>query len=245
MATVPPGAVVDVPPGHYDGPLSITQPMTLRGAGELTRIDGQGLQRPIHIKVLADEPVVLDSLRFNHGHNEDGGGLLISAGNVRLRNIHFHHCIARGRGGALAVRGGTVTAVQIYAVDCAAERGGAVWVGERGRLVVRDSQIARSQANYGGAIAVEDGVSVEVEGMTLRRTRAHSSTGGQAMHARGTARGRPVVRLTRVLIDDRSLGLPIVVDPTFPAEFRVEASDMPRSVQSTAGVVDDGANRWR
>jgi nitrous oxidase accessory protein len=41
VVAAPPGAVIDVPPGRYDGPLVLTRAITLRGGGRAT-IDGGG-----------------------------------------------------------------------------------------------------------------------------------------------------------------------------------------------------------
>ncbi|MEO1337676.1 MAG: hypothetical protein AAFV29_18680, partial [Myxococcota bacterium] len=68
---------------------------------------------------------------------------------------------------------------------------------------------------------------------------------GQALYAAGTWAGRPKLDLQRVKIENGSLGLPVVVDPAFPAEVRLRACDMPRTVMSVAGLVDGGANHWR
>ena len=242
---LPAGSVVDVAPGIYEGPLSITRPVTLRGAGELTRISGGGIGRPVSIAVSMSGRVILESLRLEQGEAEDGGGMLVAAGDVQLRNIHIHRCAAHGRGGALAVVGGSVAAARLFAVDVSAQRGGGVWLGEQGQLTLRDSQLSRCDANFGGAIAVEDAATLDVDGLTIRRARARSGSGGQALYARGSTTGRPILRLNRVRLEDGSLGLPIVVDPAFPAEVRLQACDMPRTVRSIAGLVDGGANHWR
>ena len=246
LDAAPAGAVVDVAPGTYPGPLSITRPVTLRGAGELTRIDGCGVGRPIKISVGDGGRVVLESLRLERGEAEDGGGIFVEAGDVQLRNIHIHRCSARARGGALAVAGGTVAAVRLFSRDTSAPRGGALWVGHRGQLTLRDSQVGHCEANFGGALAVEDSANVGIYGMTVRRARARSGTGGQALYIRGTAgAGRPTLQLDRVRLEGGSLGLPVVVDPAFGAELHLRACDMPRTVRSIAGLVDGGANHWR
>ncbi len=244
LAGLPPGAVVDVAPGRYEGPVSITRPLTLRGAGELTRIAGC-TGRPISISVEGTEPVVLESLRLEHGSAEDGGGLLIASGQVELRNVHFHHCSAERHGGAFAIKAGRVRAFRVYTFDTRARRGGAVWVGHRGQFFLHDSQLTRSEALFGGAFAFEDQAVAELEGITIRGARAGSSAGGQALYARGTEHGHPALRLNRVLIEDGPYGQPIVVDPKYPAEVRLEGCNMPRAVQTIAGFVDGGANLWR
>ena len=245
LQEVPEGTVVDVAPGRYEGPLVIDRPVTLRGAGELTRIIGGRGGRPISISVGARGRVVLDSLRLELGQEEDGGGLLVSAGDVQLRNIHIHQCAARARGGALAVAGGTVVGARLHTLDTSAQHGGAVWVGHNGQLTLTDSQLAQCEATYGGALAVEDSARVDVDGLTVRRARARSGAGGQTLYVRGGSEARPVVRLDRVRFDLGVMGAPVVVDPEHPAEVRLRACDVSGTVRNVAGFVDDGANHWR
>ncbi|MEM7676274.1 MAG: hypothetical protein AAF449_09750 [Myxococcota bacterium] len=242
LEALAPGAVVDISPGQYHGPLTITRPVTLRGAGELTRISG-GTGRPIRIET--EGRVVLDSLRLEQGHDDDGGGLLVAHGDVHVRNLHIHHCRAAARGGAVAVRGGRLTASGLYTADTTADKGGALWIGGRGHLVLHEGQISRCEAIFGGAMAVEDAAVVEVDRLTVARARARSRTGGQALYAAGDRHVRPKLDLHRVKIENGSLGLTVVVDPAFPAEVRLRACDMPRTVMRVAGLVDAGANHWR
>ncbi len=247
LNAAPAGAVVQVAPGSYEGPLSITQPITLRGAGELTRIRG-GCGRPISISVGAAGQVVLDSLRLERGESEDGGAVLVTDGDVRMSNIHIQWCTAKRRGGAIAVLGGRVAAQSLQVLETTAERGGALWVGHNGQLSLHDSQVGRCEAALGGALAVEGSALVEVAGLTVRRARARSSSGGQALHVRSIAAGAPQVRLDRVWLDGSTFGAPIVVEASEPSpstKVYLRASDVPRSVRTVPGVVDGGANRWR
>ena len=133
-------------------------------------------------------------------------------------------------------------------VQTTAERGGAVWVGDAGQLSLHDSQVGRCEAAFGGALAVEGAGLVEVAGLTVRRARARSSSGGQALHVRSVVQGTPQVRLERVWLDGSTFGAPIVIEasaPAAPSQVYLRASDVPRSVRTVAGVVDGGANRWR
>lgn len=245
LGTLPPGSVVDLAPGQYEGPLAIDRPVTLRGAGELTRIFGRAGDRPISVSVTDTGRVVLESLRLERGDCEDGGGLLVSAGDVHMRNIHIHQCTAVARGGAMAVTGGRVAARQLNTFATSAERGGSVWVGANAQFKLRDGQMTQSEALYGGALAIEDSATVEIDRLTVSRSRARSAGGGQAVYVAGGHDLRPVVRLHHVRIENGALGLAVVISSDHPAEVRVEACDMPRSVRSVAGVVDGGANHWR
>ena len=218
------------------------QPLTLRGAGELTRIRG-GLGRPISISVAADERVVLDSLRLERGEAEDGGGMLVTDGDVHLRNIHIHWCGAHRLGGAIAVLGGRVVASNLHTDETSALRGGAVWIGHDGHFSLRDSRLARCEAEFGGAIALEDGAVVVVDGLTVQRAWARSSRGGQAIYIRAGATGR--LQLERVRLDGDTIGHPLVVDPMSTAEVFLRSSDVPRAVRGVTGLVDGGANHWR
>jgi hypothetical protein len=129
--------------------------------------------------------------------------------------------------------------------DVAADRGGALFVGGRGFLRVTESEIRKSDARVGGALAVEDAGRVAIEALTIAKARARASAGGQAIHVKGSKLGRPSLLLKRVKLEDVPMGLPVVIDAAWPGEITVASSDMPRVVASAQGVVDAGGNRWR
>lgn len=238
------GAVIELAPGRFTGPIVIRRPITLRGAGDLTRITGDASTPVISIRVPFSGRVVLDSLLIEDAAGERGGGVALYEGQARLHNLHIRD--TRGeRGGALSVSGGELDASRIRAHDVSAERGGALWVGGDAVVSLRDSQIKKSEAAYGGAIAVERGARLLVEAVTIGRTRATAPSGGQAVWVGSAPSERPMLYLRRVRFEDAPMGAPIVVDPSHPGEVSISGCDMPRAVIGTPGVVDGGDNRWR
>lgn len=242
----PAGAVIEIAPGKFTGPLMISRPITLRGAGDLSRISGEGRTAVINVNVPFEGRVVLESLLLDEGEGEDGGGIVIEAGRVRAYNVQIRRCRSeKGAGGAIAVVGGELDASLLRAHDVSADRGGAIVVSGRAFMRLSESEIRRSEARVGGAISIEEGARVSIEALTIGKARARTSSGGQAIYVKGTKSARPVLALRRVRLEDAPMGMPLVVDATYPGEVTIAASDMPRVVMSALGVIDGGGNRWR
>lgn len=242
----PPESVIELAPGRYAGPVHILKPLTIRGAGDLTRIVGDRRGAVVTISAANGGRVALESLLVEEGEGETGGGVLVQGGRVRLQNVHLRHCRAeRGAGGGVHVSGGEVDATLLRIENVSADRGGAVWAGGRSVVRIRDAQILRSEARLGGALAVEEGAQVSLEGVTIGKARATASSGGQVFYVSGSKRASPVLRLTRVRLEGAPMGSPLVVDPSHPGEVSVAECDLPRVVLAVRGVVDGGENRWR
>lgn len=243
VASAPAGAVIEVAPGRYPGPLVVERAITLRGAGDLTCIYTDQGGSVVRVAAL-DGRVVLESLRLEGGAAESGGALRIDSGRVRAHNLHLQHCRA-GAGGAIHLAGGELDGTLVRIEDVSAERGGAIWIQGRAALSLRDSQVSGSEAGQGGAFLVEDAARVVLEGLTVRRARALSPAGGQALFVAGTQDAVPTLFLKRVRLEDVPFGQPLVVDGRFPAEVSLFECDMPRVVLEAPGVVDGGSNHWR
>lgn len=244
LAGAAPNSVIELSPGRYVGPLSITRPLTLKGAGDLTRIAGDG-GTVITVRASGAAPTILESLLLEDGGGESGGGLLILEGLVRAHNIHIRRCHSKTSAGAIHIAGGELQASRLRAHEVSGDRGGAIRASGGAIVSLRDSQIRRSEARLGGALAVEDQARVQVEGMTIARSRARTSSGGQAIYVAGSGSAFPVLRLKRVRLEDAPMGMPLVVDPAHPGEVRVSECDMPRVVLGAPGVIDAGDNHWR
>jgi nitrous oxidase accessory protein NosD len=245
IASCPPGSVIELAPGRYVGPIQVTRPMTIRGAGDLTRIVGEKKGSVISVRVPRDGRVVLESLFLEEGAGEAGGGIFVSDGSVRIHNVHIRHCRTEGPGGALCIAGGEVEVTRLRVLDTAGEKGGAVYVGGRSTLSLRDSQIKKAEARAGGALAIEGAARVTMESVTVSKGRATIASGGQMMWIAGTARGSPIIEMKRVRFEDAPMGHPIVVDKAYPGEIGISDCDLPRVVLGTHGVSDGGGNRWR
>lgn len=246
LESAAPGAIIELAPGRYAGPLTITRPVTIRGAGDLTRIFGERRGAVLTIRAPGEGRVVVESLLIEDGASEAGGGIFVIEGLVRLHNVQIQHCQAdQGGGGAIHVAGGELDATLLRAHDVSGDRGGAVWAGGRAVITLRDSQIRRSEARLGGALAIEGSAKVLLEGLTIGRSRATSPSGGQAIYVAGSSRASPVLKLRRVRFEDAPMGMPLFVDPAFPGEVSVTECDLPRIVLGVPGIVDGGENRWR
>ncbi len=244
LATCEADAVVELAPGRYEGPIRICRPVSLKGAGDLTRVFSPGQGTVLTVELPDEGSVALDSLLIEGGNSADGGGLEVLSGQVRLHNVHIRDCRADGgRGGAIHVKGGELDATRLRAHDVQGEWGGALSAEGSAVLRVRDAQITKSQARLGGAISIEGDARVFLEGMTIAKSRATQASGGQAIHVGGT--GVPSLKMLRVRLEDAPLGLPVVIDAQSKAEVTVAECDLPRVVQKMAGVVDGGENHWR
>jgi hypothetical protein len=239
------GAVIDIAPGRHVGPIVLDRPVTLRGAGDLSRISVLGRSSVVRVALAAGARVVLESLLLEGGDAEFGGGLCLSSGRVLLHNVHIVRCRASQAGGALHVASGELEGNLLRIEGTVAERGGAIGVQGRGELRLRESQIVRAEARQGGALAVEEGGRAELESLTVRKARATGASGGQAIWVRGSSSHRPSVGLRRVRLEDAPLGMPVVVDGEHPGQVRLLECDVPRVVLGAPGVVDAGHNRWR
>lgn len=241
-----PGATVELSPGRFEGPLHLSRPIHLRGAGDLTRIVRKGPGRLVEVRLAAGARVELEHLLLEGGEAECGAGLWVDGGHLRLHNVQIQRCHAHGGGGgALCVAGGEVDASILRVHDVSGDRGGAVWVRGTGRLKLSDSQITSSEARQGGAIAVEGAAEVLLEAVTVAKARATTSSGGQALYVVGGEGVRPRLTMRRVRLEDVPLGLPLFVDPVHPGDISLTGCDVPRVVQGMVGVIDAGENHWR
>lgn len=239
IGDLPDGAVVELAPGRYEGPITLSRPVVLRGAGDLTRIvgpeDGPGL---------VVDGATAGRIEVASVLVEGGGGIVVRRGDARLFNVHVQRCWSEG-GAALAVYGGVCAATKLRVQGVRAEEGGAVFVGGDGRLVLEDSQLEETEARRGGALCLRGGVVARLVGVTIRKSRATSAAGGQAFFLADAEDRTPRLALERVRLEDAPLGLPIVADTLAPPAITIRGCDMPRIVLDTPGVVDEGDNDWR
>lgn len=246
VASCPDGAVVELAPGRYPGPVVIDKPVLIRGAGDLTRIFGRGGGRLLEVRLPDGAQAGLESVLLEGGDAPSGAGILLESGHLRLFNVHIQRCqAAGGGGGAIHVQGGELDASVLRVNDVSGDRGGALRIEGRATARVRDSQISRSHARQGGALAVEGEAKVSLEAVTVGKSRATTPSGGQAIHVAGAPGARPTVSCRRVRLEDVPLGQPLFVDPKYPGDVSLTGCDLPRVVQGVVGVVDGGENHWR
>lgn len=242
----PAGSVVELAPGRYEGPLRIDKPVRVRGAGDLTRISCRSASRVVDVD-LPDPSgeVMLESLLLEEGDADSGAGIRLVSGKLFLHNVHIQRCRARGGGGAIHVQGGALEAHVLRVNDVQGDRGGAIWVQGEGKIRARDCEITGSEARQGGALAVQGAAQVALEAVTVKKARATTPGGGQALFVSGGPGLRPSLAMRRVRLEDAPLGIPLFVDPVHPGDVSLTGCDMPRMVASVVGVVDGGENHWR
>ncbi|MEM1025917.1 MAG: hypothetical protein AAGD10_18030 [Myxococcota bacterium] len=236
--SAPEGAVVELAPGRFEGPIVLRRPMTLKGAGDLTRIVGGGRARPvIEIDAGASRLIFVESVAIGGAESDRGAGVRVLNGRVRLYNVHGTSCQAREEGGFLWVGGGEVEASVLRIEACRANRGGAIYVRECEHFVLRDSEIHDCEAVAGGGLFVAGG-RPRLSRVRFSRTRATAPGGGQAARQEGG-----VLHMERVLFEDPPIGQPFVGARDAKAVF--SHCDMPSDVMDNEGVHDEGGNRWR
>jgi hypothetical protein len=241
LSACEPGAVVELAPGVYEGPICITQPITLRGAGELTRIIGL---RGGSVEVCDCDQVYLESIRLEGGEAQRGGGLQVRRSSVVIRNLHIEHSRAI-EGGAIAVVDGKVRIESLRVSDVEAARGGAIFVQGVSELVIHDALVTRASADYGGAVSLRGACSLELRNSSIGKVRALKASGGQAIHLEAGDDGVPSLTLHAVRLEDAPLGAPVVSTGTGIPVIRVSHCDLPRLLRRLPGVIENGENHWR
>lgn len=240
-----PGTVIELPPGRYAGPFVLTRPITLKGAGDLTRLVADKPGPVLRIALAPAERVELEALALEGGFARDGGGLLLERGEVLGSNLRVNHCRAENGGGIAVLSGqAELTRLRIENVE-ASRAGGALYSAGDGLLTVFEGQIAGAQAPQGGALALSDGARVTLERVTITRARALTSSGGQVMSLAGNSGRSPTLVLRRVRVTDKALWPPLVQDGEWPGEVFAEGCDLPRMALKDTGLVDQGGNVWR
>lgn len=245
LAEVPSGAVVELAPGRFRGPLRIERPVTIKGAGDLTRIEGDGRSPVLSVDVAAAGLVYFESLTVADGGGERGGGLSVHSGRVRLFNVLVRDCRVDDAGGGIWVGGGELEARLLRLHGLSADRGGAVAVRGDGRFAIFDGQVRDTHARVGGAAAFSGAARVKLSGVTIGGTRATGAAGGQVIWVGQASDGALDVELERVRFEDVPLGQPLVVQPERPGRVRLFECDVPSSVFENPGIVDGGNNTWR
>lgn len=245
LSEVPSGAVVELAPGRFRGPLRIERPVTIKGAGDLTRIEGDGRSPVVSVDAASAGLVYFESLTIAEGAGLRGGGLSVEAGRVRLFNVLVRDCRADDAGGGIWVGGGELEARLLRLHGLSADRGGAVGVGGEGRFAIFDGQVHESHARVGGGACFVEGARVKLSGVTFGRTRASGAAGGQVLWVGAATDGALLVELERVRFEDVPLGQPLVVQPERPGRITLFECDVPSSVFGNPGIVDGGNNTWR
>ncbi len=245
LADAPSGAVIELAPGRFEGPLHITRPVTLKGAGDLSRIVGTDIASVVTIDVPEPELVFLESLSIEGGRALDGGGVSVRRGRVRLFNVLVQACEARRSGGGLFVGGGEVQARLLRLNGLSSDRGGAVAVEADGRLTLHDGQCHDTQAGVGGAVHASGDARVVLSSVTFGRTRALRPSGGQVAWVGDSGTEGVRLELERVRFEAAPMGQPLVVDGESPGRVVLFECDVPSDVLTNPGVVDGGRNHWR
>jgi len=241
----PSGAVIELAPGRFEGPLVVDRPLTIKGAGDLTRLEGDGRGPVVSIAVEDASLVYFESLAIEQGGGEDGGALAIHAGRVRLFNVLLRDCAVSGAGGGLWVGGGEVEARLLRLSGLESDLGGAVAVRGDASLLVHDGECRDAAARSGGALFVDGAARVRLCGVTFGRSRASATAGGQVICVGASTDPGLTLELERVRFEDAPLGQPLVVHPESPGRVVLFECDVPSEVAHNPGIVDAGKNVWR
>jgi len=232
---------VEIAPGKLREALLIDRPLTLKGAGDLTRLVGFGRGSLIVVDADPTLPVRLEALSLEAGEADFGGGILVLRGRVEIVNVRITRSRATS-GGALAIKGGEVEASLLRVEHTEAEKGGGIWIGAGAGLDLLEAQISSTRASMGGAIAIEAGGRLWLEAVTIKKSRATRRDGGQVMHVGGGV-DQAEVSLSHVRFADPPLGKPLV--HAGEGLIAVGGCDLPRTVLTEPGVADRGENNWR
>src|SRR5262245_9463556 len=69
------GAIIELSPGRYTERLVFRHGLTLRGAGDLTRISVEGRGSAISAELPADETLTIESVLIEGGEADEGGAV--------------------------------------------------------------------------------------------------------------------------------------------------------------------------
>lgn len=239
-----PGSVIELAPGRYRGPLVLDRPLTLKGAGDLTRIVVDA-GPAVTIRPQGQDLVFLESLAIEAAEADDGAGLHVECGRVRLYNVHVRGGASKERAGGLWMQDGELEGSLVRFEQCAARLGGAIHAGGSSRLVLRDAQIRDCEADVGGGLWVGQQARVELLGATFTKVRARQPAGGQAAWVGESSGLGATLKMERVRFEDAPFGQPLVVQAEHPGRVVLFECDLPSEVLRNPGIVDGGNNRWR
>lgn len=239
LETVPEGSVVSLAPGTIAGPIVVRRSVHLRGSGELTRLVGVPGRSVLDVQAAPGVEVSLSAVLIQRADAEQGAGIRVRGGRVRLQQIDVRDARSLAGGGAVSVTGGEVTMERFRVSGVSASRGGAFHVAESGVLALVDGQVDQARANFGGFAAVLGQARLSVSQVTIRRPQAYSAAGGQVLFLEGA----PSVEFERVRVEGTPLGGPIAAAAGVPS-LRMQDSDVPRSFQDYSGLLDGGGNAF-
>ncbi|MFT7582498.1 MAG: hypothetical protein ACI9MR_004180 [Myxococcota bacterium] len=189
------GATVCLAAGTYDGPVSLSQAVTIRAADGVKEgaviIDGMGAG-PV-VKIAPGARVTLEGLTLTGGEAEIGGGLQLLGGtHVTLVRCRLESLAASAKGGAVYVEEGTLVATRTTFRDNRASTGGAVAVEGTAQARFEGCLFVGNQGSRGAAISAHDGARVEVIGSTFARNAGDSAD----LNVRGSMSRAPEVSVT-------------------------------------------------
>jgi CSLREA domain-containing protein len=223
------GATVAVPAGRYTltlGPLLVTQPLELDGAGaRATILEGGGSGQVLRSDRSAQPALVLRGLTVTGGHSltadapdfNEGGGIM-SWGALTLDHVSVTGNASDGDGGGLDVQGDLTVVASTIANNSAAGDGGGIRA-QNGSVSIVNSTVAGNTAQNRAAIELDFTSSAAVASTTIAGNRNTDGTFGSFRVVSGSAALEDVV-----LDNDRSNNAPNCVG-TFVSRGHNVATD--------------------
>lgn len=163
------------------GDLDITEDLTIIGAGEVTIIDGGGLDRVFDVR--DDSQVTFSNLKIQKGGGGVfGGGGILNGGVLTLTQVIVFNNSGGQGGGIYNATGGAPDRLALLnsrVISNTGELGGGIHNTNGAALIITDSVISDNLAlNEGGGIYHISGGEVTVHNSTISNNRANGSGGG-------------------------------------------------------------------
>ncbi len=177
------------------GQLTVTGDLRIGGPrsddGSRITIDGNGMDRVLHISGRHAEVEIRDLVIANglSGYADDGGGILVEAGN----NLSLERCVVQnnhvgiyGAGGGIAAAGNNSVIISNSSIidNFGEDAGGAIILFEGSSLVMRQSSMENNGSSYGRALFLLD-ADAHISETVIARNGAME--GGAIWMSRGTA----------------------------------------------------------
>ncbi|MFV9507518.1 MAG: reprolysin-like metallopeptidase [Oscillochloridaceae bacterium umkhey_bin13] len=154
------------------GPLVVSDPLTIEGAGPgQTIIDGGGLDRIFDLQA---NQVVLRNLTIRNGATDGDGGGIHSRANLTLENVVIAGNQAQGNGGGIHSRA-NLTLENVVVEGNQANVGGGIY--NQGDLTLENVLVEGNQAEVGGGIFNRSGQLVVVKSI-IRDNQTQGRGGG-------------------------------------------------------------------
>lgn len=228
-----PGDTLTLPAGTYEGPVEITRPLTIKGAGAgKTRIDAKNLGACILVNHPNAE-LKLSGVTLVNGSSGAGGGIAYLVGKrleVEDCVIENSTCKQYGGGGAFLV-GPSALFTRVRIEGCVGSQGGALLLDEECSAELRACLIIGNAADRGGGIRVTEGARLKLVHCTVADNVGLGKTPrGSEILVSGTQSRTPEVAIINCIIASRRpTNRSLEVLGKFPGRVSVTHSLLPEA----------------